>query len=54
MKSANISPSIIYAFEKTGLLISNENQNKISESDPKRWTEAIQEYAARHEDDIFF
>jgi SEC-C motif len=54
MKSANISPSIIYAFEKTGLLVTEENQNKIATSDLKRWTEAIQEYEARHDDDLPF
>jgi hypothetical protein len=48
MKEARLDPAFIYAFEKTGLLVSNENRHLISEKDLAEWNAAIEEYDAKH------
>ena len=37
-----------YAFEKTGLLVTEENQHLLPEKDLAEWEAAIDEYEARH------
>lgn len=44
MKSAGLDPAMIYAFEQTGLLISDENQHLISDTDKAKWESAVDEY----------
>lgn len=44
MKEAGMDPAIIYAFEKTGLLVTEQNQHLISEEDLAEWGAAIDEY----------
>jgi len=44
MKEAGIDPAIIYAFEKTGLMVTEANEHLISDVDLKEWDEAITEY----------
>jgi hypothetical protein len=44
MKSAGLDPAFIYAFEKTGFLISEENQRLIQEKDLEEWRSAVEEY----------
>ncbi len=44
MKQAGIDPAIIYAFEKTGLMVTEANEHLISDVDLKEWDEAITEY----------
>jgi hypothetical protein len=51
MKQAGIDPGIIYAFEKTGLLVTEENEHLISDKDRAEWEAAIREYRAKHADD---
>ncbi len=51
MKQAGIPPAIIFAFEKTGLLVTEENQDLLSDKDLAMWAEAIDEYEARHLED---
>ena len=48
MKKAGIDPAFIYAYEKTGLLVTEENQHLISESDLDEWQAAIEEYETKH------
>ena len=48
MKAAGIDPAFIYAFEKTGLLVSEENQDLIPEKDLEEWRAAIEEYSRKH------
>jgi hypothetical protein len=48
MKAAGIDPAIIYAYEKTGRLVTEENQNLLSDADLDEWDEAIEEYEATH------
>ena len=49
MQTAGMSPELIYAFEKTGLLVTEMNQHLIPEKDLEEWDEAIQEYFDRQE-----
>lgn len=44
MKEAGIDPAIIYAFEKTGLMVTEANEHLISDVDLNEWDEAITEY----------
>ncbi len=48
MKAAGIDPAIIHAFEKTGLIVTEENQKLIPEEDLAEWDAAIAEYEAAH------
>jgi len=47
MKRANIDPAKIYAFEKTGRLVTEENQDILTEADLMEWEAAIDEYEER-------
>ncbi|MHB8898102.1 MAG: hypothetical protein ACYC6Y_05095 [Thermoguttaceae bacterium] len=38
---------MIYAFEKTGLLVTEQNEHLLSEKDLAEWEAAIDEYEAR-------
>ena len=48
MKKAGIDPAFIYAYEKTGLVVTEENQHLIPEKDLNEWQAAIHEYEAIH------
>ena len=47
MKAAGMNPAFIYAFEKTGLLVSEQNQHLISDEDLAAWDAAIEEYGRK-------
>jgi len=49
MKKAGVDPAIIFAFEKTGLLVTEENEHLISDVDRAEWDAAVREYRAKHE-----
>jgi hypothetical protein len=44
MAKAGIAPELVYAFEKTGLLRSEANQDKMLPEDRAAWDDAIEEY----------
>jgi hypothetical protein len=48
MKAAGIDPAIIYAYEKTGRLVTEDNQHLLSEADLDEWQAAIEEYEMKH------
>jgi hypothetical protein len=48
MKAAGLDPAFIYAFEKTGLLVTEQNQQLIPDKDLAEWDAAIAEYEAKH------
>jgi SEC-C motif len=48
MKAAGLDPAIIYAYEQTGRLVTEENQHLLSEMDLAEWNAAIEEYEAKH------
>jgi hypothetical protein len=47
MQKAGINPAIIYAFEQTGLLVTELNQHLIPEHDLDQWNAAIFEFEAQ-------
>ena len=47
MKAAGIDPAIIYAYEKTGRLVTEDNQQLLSDADLDEWDAAIDEYEAK-------
>ena len=51
MQQAGIDPAIIYAFEKTGLLVTEANEHLISDKDRAEWEAAVLEYRAKQGDD---
>jgi hypothetical protein len=48
MKAAGLASAFIYAFEKTGLLVTEENKHLFPEKDLAEWDAAIEEYEAKH------
>jgi hypothetical protein len=51
MKQAGIDPAIIHAFEKTGLFVTEANQQLISDVDRAKWEAAVLEYRAKEDDE---
>jgi hypothetical protein len=51
MKEAGLHPAFVYAFEKTGLIVTEENQHLLSENDLAEWEAAIQEYESRQDEE---
>jgi hypothetical protein len=48
MKAAGLDPAIIYAYEKTGRLVTEDNQQLLSDADLAEWDAAIEEYEMKH------
>ena len=44
MKKAGVDPALIFAYEKTGLILSDHNVNKMPDVDIAEWEAAISEY----------
>ena len=44
MEAAGLDPAFIYAFEQTGLLVTEQNQHLIPETDLAEWDAAVEEY----------
>jgi len=51
MSAAGIRPALIYAHEKTGLLVSTENRHLIPNVGLREWDEAVAEYYELHPDE---
>jgi hypothetical protein len=49
MKQAGLDPAFIYAFEKTGLLVTEANRHLISDKDLAEWNAALEEYYGKHD-----
>ncbi len=47
MRKAGVPPAVIYAFEQTGMVVTEENQNLIPDVDIARWEAAMNEYELR-------
>lgn len=50
MKQAGIRGSLIYAYEKTGMMLSSENKNLYTKEDLAEWDHAMEEYFAANPD----
>jgi hypothetical protein len=48
MKRAGLDPAFIYAFEQTGLLVTEDNQHLIPEQDLQAWQAAVTRYNSQH------
>jgi hypothetical protein len=49
MKAAGLDPAFIYAFERTGLLVTEQNQHLIPDNDLAEWDAAVGEYERKHQ-----
>ncbi|MDR1613171.1 MAG: SEC-C domain-containing protein [Planctomycetota bacterium] len=49
MRRAGLAPELVYAFEKTGLLVTEKNRDLIPEKDIEEWNAAIAEYFEKRE-----
>jgi hypothetical protein len=47
MKKAGMDPTIIYAFEKTGLIVTEANEHLISDKDRAEWEAAVREHRTK-------
>ena len=50
MKQAGLDPALIYAFEKTGLFVTEANEHMISDVDLEEWDAAVAEYEMKQMD----
>ncbi|MBN1418322.1 MAG: SEC-C domain-containing protein [Planctomycetes bacterium] len=48
LRKAGIHPALIYAFEKTGMIVSDENKDTFSDADLDEWEAAVDEYFRLH------
>jgi hypothetical protein len=48
MKAAGLDPAFIYAYEKTGRHVTEQNQHLLSDRDLAEWQAAIDEYHQQH------
>lgn len=44
---ANVSPALIYAFSKTGLVVTEENRDRLPPAEYREWKRALREYQRR-------
>src|SRR5438093_1202111 len=48
LHKAGVRPAMIYAFQKTGRLVTEENRKKLTKAELKEWTDAVDEWNATH------
>lgn len=48
LRAAGVRPALIYAYERTGLLVTSENRRLMSAADLDEWEDAIAEYEEQH------
>jgi len=48
MRKADIAPELVYAFEQTGLLVSEANEHLIAEEDLAKWRAAVERFRSQH------
>ena len=48
MKAAGLDPAFIYAYEKTGRIVTQENEHLLSKAELAEWQDAIEEYEMKH------
>lgn len=52
MIAVGVRPELVYAFKKTGRLITEENQQRLSDFELQEWQDAIDEYFDLNDDDL--
>ncbi len=48
MRAAGIRPALVYAYERTGLIVTHENRHLMSAADLDEWEDSIAEYEELH------
>jgi len=48
MRQAGTDPALIYAFEETGMIVSEDNQDLLSDEDLAEWHAAVRRYREQH------
>ena len=51
LATSGAPPEKVYAFEKTGLWVTRQNEHQVSPEELRRWEEAIEEYRLNQERD---
>ncbi len=51
LHTAGIRPAIIYAFQKTGRLVTYENRKQLTKAELKEWTDAVNDWYESHGDE---
>ncbi len=46
-RRANVGPALIYAFSKTGLVVTEENRDRLPPAEYREWKQALREYQRR-------
>jgi hypothetical protein len=44
MAQAGINPAFIYAFKRTGRIVTESNRHRLTEKELREWNDAIDEY----------
>jgi len=47
MAQAGINPAFIYAFKRTGRIVTESNRDRLTEKELRQWNDAIDEYQQR-------
>lgn len=50
MQTAGLDPAFVYAYQHTGLLVTEMNKDKLSEEDLEEWFEAVAKYKSTHDE----
>ena len=50
LKRAGVPPALIYAYEKTGRLVTEENKRFLTDKELEEWDNAVEEYHKRYGD----
>jgi hypothetical protein len=48
LHKAGVRPAMIYAFQKTGRLVTEKNRKKLTKAELKEWTDAVDEWNETH------
>jgi hypothetical protein len=48
MRAVGVQPALIYAYERTGLIVTRESRKLMSAADLDEWEDAIAEYMETH------
>ena len=51
LKQANIPPHLIYAYEKTGRIVTYKNERNLTDKELTEWDDAVTEYFKLHPED---
>lgn len=50
MRAAGVPPALVYAYERTGLIVTRDNRSLLSAADLDEWEDAIAEFKETQQD----